>query len=267
MKHEIGAAKVPEPSTGKLWIIYRDMKTTMSLLTIIPVRNVPPPGTIAQSSWFWPIIGAFLGLLAGTTATLLMAIGASPIISSIIATGLLVALTGGLHEDGLADCADGLPNGDNPEKRIEIMRDSRLGTYGVLALVMALLMRVVCLSELLNANLAIEAMVVSGTFSRMAMTSATCLIAPAAQNGMSSSAGQPSIRITLLSIALSLAVLVLLSVVHWLPIIALAAVPVVLFCLYARNRLGGQTGDVIGATQQLTEIFCLLSIVLSVTIA
>ncbi|MEM6390903.1 MAG: adenosylcobinamide-GDP ribazoletransferase, partial [Pseudomonadota bacterium] len=114
-----------------------DLALAAMLLTRLPVPiNVSDPGRSAASCWAWPLIGAALGAATMGLAALAMAAGLSAGFAAALAMAGFALMTGALHEDGLADTADGLWGGRTPERRLEIMRDSRIGAYGVVALIL-----------------------------------------------------------------------------------------------------------------------------------
>lgn len=217
-----------------------------------------------------PLAGAVLGLLAG--AVLLAAAGLKlpPFLAAALAVTTLVLLTGALQEDGLADTADGLGGGRDRAQRLSIMRDSRVGSYGATALVLAIILRVGALEAL---------MVKSGSLRTALVLAAACAAAratgilmlralPSARtDGASAAFGQPSPQAAL-SCALVAALVIALILVPFFgvsvafagliaPLVALGAMG-----LLAARLLGGQTGDVAGATQQVCEIVFLLAVLI-----
>ena len=172
-----------------------------------------------------------------------------------MALAALVVMTGALHEDGLADVADGFWGGFARVRRLEIMRDSRIGSYGVLALILSLGLRGAALIAMADA-LAV-ALLASAVISRAAIVWIMAALPHARDNGLSVSTGRPppgTVRLALLFAAL-IAVLLIGWGALW---VLLGAVAATLGCAaIARAKIGGQTGDVLGATQQITEIAAL----------
>ena len=111
----------------------------LMLLTRLPAGNlglnVPK---LASAVWFFPIVGIPIGLLVGLTYIATYNLGILPILASILAFSIGIIVTGAMHEDGLADCADGFGGGQNKQTKLENMRDSRLGCFGVFALIFIL---------------------------------------------------------------------------------------------------------------------------------
>jgi adenosylcobinamide-GDP ribazoletransferase len=208
----------------------------------------------AAAVWAWPLAGAALALIAGLAALVPWLIGAPAGITAAAALAVLALSTGALHEDGLADSADGLgPSGLTQERRLEIMHDSRIGAFGALALILAMLARWSGYAALDLAPL-IGALVGAAALSRAVMALAAMVLPPARAKGQSAAIGQPDLPAVLTGLAF--AFLIALVGCGWaafamLPLALLAALIVL---IPANSRLGGQTGDVLGATQVLAEI-------------
>src|SRR5512141_1600694 len=120
----------------------------LGFLTSIPVRTpAPQPGDLGRAGVWFPIVGLLLGaILAGAQYALNQVF--SPLLSAALLVALWALLTGGLHLDGLADCGDGLLAAVSPERRLEIMRDPRLGTFGGAALILHLLLKTLAVAAL-----------------------------------------------------------------------------------------------------------------------
>lgn len=237
-----------------------DVLVAASLLTRVPVpldhEAAAERGAIA--SWAFPIVGALIGLAAGCgfyAATLLgVPLGGAAALALVIA----VALSGALHEDGLADTADGMGGATTREKTLEIMRDSRIGAFGATALGVALLLRWNGIATLDPPD-ALAALVVAGAGSRALVSWVMWAYPPARREGMSASVGQaPSLA---MGIALGLAILFALIVAPAAGLMALALAfgAVWAFARWVGYRLEGVTGDVFGACQQVAEIVMLLT--------
>ncbi len=245
------------------WMIRlgQDLSSGLGLLTRIPVPRTAQPHRMSSSAWLWPLIGALLGLLAAISAMLLLLVALPPILCAILIVALLLSVTGALHEDGLADCADGLPNGNTAQERIRIMRDSRIGAFGTLALLLAVSLRIACLEALLATPHAMAALMIAGAVSRGAVVIVMGVMPPAAQDGLSSESGQPTATGCIIASGIALGTVLWLSGLSWLPALLATTTAVAGFCLYVRRQIGGQTGDVLGAVQVIAELTCLLSIV------
>lgn len=224
---------------------------TLTRLPIGRIAGEAPP--MAATAWCWPLIGAVVGLIAALTYHAALALGLPPLLAATLAVLALVLANGGLHEDGLADLADGIWGGRDPARRLEIMRDSRIGSYGALALAFALILRVGALASLSPA-VGGAALVALSAASRAAMPAVIWLLPPARPDGLGRAAG--GVGGTTVAIALGLGVLIFAQVLHphrlvALPLMALAVAGLMVL---AQRKIGGQTGDVLGATQQIAEL-------------
>lgn len=212
-----------------------------------------------------PLVGAVLGGLAG-----LVLVPASwlwpPVTAAILCVAAAVVMTGAFHEDGLADTADSF-GGYTLDKRLEIMRDSRIGTFGAAALGLALLLRVSAIAGLVALAgpwRTLLALMVAGALSRTAALLLFVQLPPARPDGAGQSAGRPGTRAMLkaevLAAILAMAVLPIAGLPAAILVMAATAIIGLLAVRFARAHLGGHTGDVAGATQQVAEIAILLGL-------
>ena len=220
-------------------------------------------------AWSLPIVGGIIGLFGAGILLLSIALGLTPLISAILALATLIIVTGGLHEDGLADFTDCL-SGKTAEARLAIMRDSRIGAFGTLALCLTLLLRVTTLATLAQQSLAgaIFVIIIVAALSRVAGLAPLILTLPARQDGVAAQAIVPTLKIFIYLLA-ALTIFGFLPATllgHWLNALyaTLAAVMGAGFVRWrAQQQLGGYTGDVLGAAQQLAEVGALLAFSLS----
>jgi len=235
------------------------------------------PAAPAEASPFRTAIRALpaaalaIALPAALTLALGRACGLSPLMAALVALAMLAALTGALHEDGLADCADAL-SGATPEQRLDIMKDSRNGTFGTLALVFSVGLRAAALAALLQASvlLACLAILASAAVSRVACLTPLALLPAARDAGLGKAAAAPdsdALRVAIVGAILCAALPLLAGAAAGTTVFAAIAAAGAAFLVtsQARQKLGGQTGDVAGAAQQLAEIAYLL--VLSAVVA
>ncbi len=233
------------------------IRAALGLLTRLPVRPGP---IVPHSVWAFPVAGLAVGAIAALVLWLGLGLGlpAGPAAALVLLAQIVV--TGALHEDGLADCADGFWGGYESERRLEIMRDSRVGSYGVLALGLSLLLRWSALVALVQVGHAGAALIAAAVLSRAAMVWPMAALPHARADGLARLAGRPEHRAFVLTfgaaglIALPFAGFALFALAAALAVTALACAAI------ARAKIGGQTGDVLGATQQLTEIAALLTL-------
>ena len=219
-----------------------------------------------------PIAGAIIGFVGVLTLVLGHALGFGAWLSALLSIAALTLATGALHEDGLADTADGFGGGATPERRLEIMKDSRIGSYGAAALILAYLLRIACLAELLGRlGLcgAAAALVLAAALSRTAGLVLATLLPPARMTGSSHAAGRPAppAVIAAWSICGGLGLIAgIATPLPWLGILLaflLAGIVAVGMTRLSARLIGGQTGDVGGAVQQLAEIAAYLGLLIA----
>lgn len=243
-----------------------DITTALRLLTRLPLPATGTSTRDAQAVWAYPVAGIAVGAIGATVGTVGAGLGLSAaIVAALILLGLTVA-TGALHEDGLADSADGLWGGWDRARRLEIMRDSRIGTYGVIALVLSLIVRWAALTSIVSSDAGLFApMIAVGAVSRVPMAALLAWLPAARAEGLGAAVGRPGVQSVWL--AVGIAMIAALLLVGWVAV-ALAfwiAVATLIVGLIAQRKIGGQTGDVLGASQQVAEIAALC--VLSTTLA
>lgn len=254
------------PKTDIRLLAWHDVPAAIGLLTRLPVpmpQNVALRG--AQAAWAYPLAGALLGALVAAIATAATAAGLAPALAAGVALALQMMATGGLHEDGLADCADGFWGGWTRERRLEIMKDSHIGTYGVLALLCVGGLRWAALAVLLGIGLApatlAAALVASAMASRAVIPVLMVALPNARGSGLSASVGQPRRATAFLAVLLAgLAAVGLMGPGTALWVLGGSAVGAGAVAWLARAKIGGQTGDVLGASQQISEMCIMLSL-------
>ena len=234
----------------------RDPLAAVAFLTRIPVGRAVPlgPDDVGRGVVFFPIVGAAVGALAGLAAE-----GLNGPLPSLVAGGLGVAvallLTGALHLDGLADTADAFGASDR-ERRLEIMRDSRTGSFGAAAIAVAVLVEAATLGGLAVERDAVRAFVVAGALSRAA-TPPLARWLPYARSSRgpgSVLSGRASALAALAGAAIAVAAAIVLLGWDGVAASVLAGGVMLLAGLGSRAWIGGVTGDILGATTQLVEI-------------
>ena len=234
-----------------------DLAAAAGFLTLFPVPRRIGCGS-PNSAWAWPVVGAILGGAAGAIAEFSISLGVSEFVAAALALTFLVAATGALHEDGLADTADGLWGGSTAEGRLKIMRDSRVGTFGIVAIGLFFLGRWTGIADLVGSYTAIGALAATCSVSRAVMAAAMHLVPPAKNDGLSASMGAPCRNAAIGGIAAAAAISVVCVGWNAIPMLALAGAAAVPVCFIALRRIGGQTGDVLGAAQQCAECAALV---------
>ncbi|MCB9959494.1 MAG: adenosylcobinamide-GDP ribazoletransferase [Rhodospirillaceae bacterium] len=245
----------------------RDLQAATVFLTRLPVPwpTDAPADQIARAAAQFPAVGAALGAAAGLFGWGLAGLGAPLWLAAGLAIAALVAATGGLHEDGLADLADGLGGGTSREAKLAIMRDSRVGTYGALALAFSLLLRTAAVAPLVASAAGIVVLAMAAAASRAAMTAVFWAVEPARADGLAA-ANRPCRVRAIVAGAWAFAIALVLGPALLGPavgaataaaVLILAGLAAVAVALLARRALGGHTGDVLGAVQQAAEIAAL----------
>lgn len=245
----------------KRWL--KDALQAVVFLTRIPVRLIKSNKNqqLAEVVWAFPLVGVFVGGLASLAMLIGFEIGLQPMVCGLIAVATQALITGALHEDGLADVADGFGGGNKVANKLKIMRDSRIGTYGVLALIFSITFRAGLIAGMTSQAIAVLALMSAGAVSRAFVALAMNQLDVVRPDGLSSQAGQPTVESTLVTLALGSAIAFLLLGAGGWVVLVLAFGVAVLIGLLAKRQIGGQTGDVLGTVQQLTEIAVLLGVV------
>lgn len=237
-----------------------DISHATGLLSRLPVpwRRFQHVKTGPDSAWAYPVAGAIVGLVA--TVIGVLAAGLPEGVQAAVILSAMIVVTGAMHEDGLADSFDGLWGGWDRDRRLEIMKDSRIGTYGVLALILSLLIRWGALSALLSAGYGLIALIGVAALSRLPMVALMVWLPPARRSGLSADVGTPPLRSAgvALAVALFLGLVTIGFQVVWL-LIAVGVVGTI-WAMIAARKIGGQTGDILGASQQISEIAILLTL-------
>jgi adenosylcobinamide-GDP ribazoletransferase len=232
------------------------LRGAVSFLTRLPVRGRGDVERAKAVLWF-PVVGAGIGIGIAS-----MYVGFSLILPRTIAAILAAAggafLTGALHEDGLADVADAFGGGLTTERRLEILRDPRLGTYGVLAIMVAVLVRVGSIASM-NPWSAAVLLPVAHSLSRGTAAVLMHRSPPARSSGLGATYGAASTRRgASWTVGIALAIAAAAIGVWAIPAVLLCIATAVGFGVMAHRKIGGITGDVLGATQQVSELAILL---------
>lgn len=241
-----------------------DLPAALGLLTRLPVVVDGARATArgAAAAWAFPLVGMILGVMLAACVALLLIVGLPAGIIAGLVLGLSVVLTGAMHEDGLADSADGLWGGWDRTRRLAIMKDSHIGVYGVCAIGLSLLLRWLALVVVISMGAYWVAFIAVGALSRASMVVQMAVLPNARSDGLSHQVGRPPQGTVWLAIGLAVGIALLCGYVG---LIAVSAVATLICGVIARAKIGGQTGDILGATQQVTEIAMLLALVAMLT--
>jgi adenosylcobinamide-GDP ribazoletransferase len=246
-----------------------DVVANLAFFTRLPLgqaaRGAPD---FRRTGWAAPLAGAVIGASGAVVLAAARAASMSSLVAATLAVATQVLVTGALHEDGLADVADGFGGGRDRDAKLAILRDSRIGTYGAVALVLGLILRVAAVASLTHPSAAYggAALALAGATARGAALGPLVWLPPARPDGAGARAasGLSSLRpaaATLAALALVLG-LVELGVVRALFALVVAAAVTRLFTEVARRHIGGQTGDVCGAAAALAEAATLLALLI-----
>ena len=243
----------------------RDVLIAATLLTRLPVRlpNEEVAARISASFWAFPLIGVGVGLAAGAAFAALSSLGVAVGAAAAVGLAVQIWITGGLHEDGAADMADGFGGGADKFRVLEIMRDSRIGTYGAITLVLLLLTRWSALVNVAPLE-GVAALVVAGAASRAAVVGLMWAAPPARSDGLSALVGRPDDQSALIAVSIGLGLTLILGVAvagaGALAAVLVGGAAVWTVGILAVRRIGGQTGDILGAAQQACEVAMLIAL-------
>src|SRR5215469_9518570 len=242
-----------------LGLLLTDLRVGVAFYTRIPLAGPPVDGeALARAAWCAPLVGALIGALSGLAYFIAWRLNLPPFVCATLAVGTSLALTGALHEDGLADMADGF-GGESRERALAIMRDGRIGVFGACALTIALLLRVGALADLPNPALAVWALIGAHAAARAGLPLFMALVPPARPDGLSASAGAPSGAAVAIALVIGLVALAkALGLRNALVALVLMLAGGLMIGAMAWRRIGGQTGDVLGAVEQTSECLVLL---------
>ncbi|HEX2525702.1 MAG TPA: adenosylcobinamide-GDP ribazoletransferase [Geminicoccus sp.] len=237
-----------------------DVKIALQFLTRLPIHVDQHGGmaALARAAWAFPIAGLVVGLAGAGAYGSAILLGLPTVMAAIVAITATALVTGALHEDGLADTFDALGGHADRERALTIMHDSRIGTYGALALMIGVTMRIAALAAIAQPAAVMAALVAAGCLSRAQVAVTMARLSPARRDGLGAAAGSASRRVAAGGCVLALVVTATLSSWSLVPAVILVAVAVQLIMdRWTGSRLGGFTGDTLGATQQLAEMACL----------
>jgi adenosylcobinamide-GDP ribazoletransferase len=238
-----------------------DLRVGLAFLTRLPFvgATAASGADVARASWTFPVIGIAIGLIGAFVAWLADGLGLHPFISGTLAIAVIVLVTGCLHEDGLADMVDGFGGGGSPMLKLDIMRDSRVGAYGTCALILSFMLRAGALASFADPAFVAPALIAAQAGARATMPTFMRLVPPARQDGLSAEAGKPPQRAALIAALIGFVVLVLcLGFGGGLIAALLVATAIVLLAWLCMSQISGQTGDVLGAVEQVSEVLILL---------
>ena len=237
-----------------------DFRTAIAFLTRLPMPHPhgATPSNFVRAQRMFPLVGALIGAAIGLFCLVLRGSGLPDLACAALALGGGAVLTGALHEDGLADVADGFGGGRDVAAKLEIMRDSRLGTYGAFALMVCFAAKLSALAALPDSHL-VYGLIAAHALARGVLPVLSLKLPYARKDGLAATAGQPDVSVAATAVAIALVVsLLALTFADTLWVAAVTAVTAALMAWLALRQIGGQTGDVLGATEQVVETAVLL---------
>ncbi len=239
-----------------------DIALSGAFLTRLPFR---PGGNVqaaelSRAMRAFPLVGLLIGGFAGGALWIAAQTNLPPLVCAFIGLIISAWITCALHEDGLADVADGMGERDKA-RRLEIMRDPRIGTYGVMALILAVGLKASILAGLPGPGVTWSTMIAAAALSRAVMAPCMVLISPARADGLGHGAGRPDVSCVFQSLVLGgVAAIAILGSAMGLAAVSGSLLAMGLTAWLAHARFGGYTGDVLGAVQQVAEIFILCAV-------
>jgi adenosylcobinamide-GDP ribazoletransferase len=230
----------------------------IAFLTRLPVgrRAAFDAGAVARSMRWFPLIGALLGAISVAALRLLTPLF-PPLVVAVLLAGLDALLTGCLHLDGLADTADGFGGGSKREDVLRIIRDHAIGSYGAVALIVAIGLRIVALAALIDARRVVAALLLAPAIGRW-----TAPLLSATQPYAREGAGSPAREVGWTELAIAtLTAVAIVAAVDWrrgFAAFVLTAAGAAAWAWICRRRIGGVTGDTLGAAVEASECLTLL---------
>lgn len=254
-------------------LLITDLASAVTFLTRLRVPpfllGETPAG--ARAAWAYPLAGGIATLLPALVLAGLVGLSTPPLIAALLSVLICVMICGGLHEDGLADTADGLFGGRDRDAMLRIMRDSHSGVFGVVAIVISVFLQAVTLAALVLAYGPIAAglLYIAGAVAgRACLVLQWSILQSARTDGAAATLGRPGRDGALLAFAVSLFVCTVIGLVTGtvLPVstaLLSAVAAALLLSAFVSRRIGGHTGDTLGATAQVSQIVFLLALVIA----
>jgi adenosylcobinamide-GDP ribazoletransferase len=242
-----------------------DLKLAVVFLTRLQLRlegRRVGIGDLASVVHFFPVVGLLVGA-TGAVVYLAASFAHLPSLPAVVLTlGAMALLTGALHEDGLADTADALGALPDRDRALEIMRDSRIGSFGAIALILVMTGKLAAIAGFWDGYRAAAAVIAAAAFSRAVMPVVMYLQPSARGRGLAAEAGRPPVERVLAALAIGIAAaIVLLPAGQALTAVLVAAAAAAITAWALGRAFGGCTGDTLGAVQQLTELAFLFALV------
>ncbi len=239
--------------------LLEDVYSSVQFLTRVPVPEwtLDEPRPLSSAMWAFPLIGVLVASAAALAYAVFEWLGFPVAVSALAAVTVCILVTGGLHEDGLADFADGALGAYSPRERLAIMADSRIGTFGALALIVSVTGRTASIAAIGDPAMVLGSLVAAAAVSRAVMPPVMAILKPAREGGLGASAGTPAFGVWIGGLALATAIVVLAAPHGWFGCLVAAVAGAVVVLWVSHRLLDGYTGDSLGAVQQTSELFAL----------
>jgi len=260
-----GADEMGKDTVVDLQAWWDDLRLAGAFLTRLPITadDTTNLRSLARASRTFPLVGLGIGFIGGIVYTVADGLSLGAPLAAIIAVTATVVVTGGLHEDGLADVADGFGGGRDRDAKLRIMRDSRIGTYGVIALGLALALRIAAIAAIgaSDAPSGVFAALVACHSASRAFVALVMQREPLARDdGLAVAAGRPTAATALWALCLGGGIALICELLSGVVALAIGVAIAWGIASLARRQIGGHTGDVLGTVQQATEIGMLLAL-------
>lgn len=234
----------------------KPLLAALQFLTTIPVPMQLDKDDFKHATVWFPVVGLLIGVLVALMDLLMVRAGFAGMLSSIVTIGLLAAISGGLHLDGLADTADGFLSARPRERAMEIMRDSQIGTMGVLALIFVLALKTAALAELSDA-VRWKAIIFAPVAGRCQQVLLMALLPYARKQGGMASLffnGNRGRHAVWAALFLVMAAIMLFGLKSGTLLLAGIVIMAVVLSVWSLRRIGGYTGDTVGANSEIAEM-------------
>ncbi len=226
-----------------------------------------PPGALTRAMWAFPLVGIAVGAAGAAVYAVSVIMGFTHLLAALLAMAVLTGLTGGLHEDGLADMADGFGVIGPRFEKLAVMRESPVGTFGVLALGFAMAIRTAAITAVGETGIlsVAVALMLAESIGRAAMPLAIWLAPPARPDGLGAAASAAKDNETFLAMIIAVTMASILTLMLLLPLQAVTIMTTMILIVRtivscACKHLGGYTGDVLGATGHAVSTAVLMSL-------
>lgn len=252
-----------------------DLARAIGFLSRIPLPQrffENDDGSLSRVVRAFPLAGVIIMLPSALLLAVLLKVGTAPELASLIALTVQIILTGALHEDGFADCADGFWGGRDRNRRLEIMKDSRMGAYGGLALILSVALRAAAIAAIGRSSgfaSASMALLAVAALSRTVLVWHWSSLPPAKPDGVAAAVGMPKRGARNLALVTGIGLYALLALfalgaAAMLAGLFFAGLVTAIFLRLTRGKIGGHTGDTLGASQQTAEIAALIALAIAV---